>query len=73
MDLGLKGKVALIFGASGGLGSAMATSLAKEGAKVALAGRNAAALTTLATSLHVDTSPTSTSSARPVSSQLSSS
>lgn len=51
MDLGLKGKVALIFGASGGLGSAMATSLAKEGAKVALAGRNAAALTTLATSL----------------------
>jgi len=51
MDLGLKGKVALIFGASGGLGSAMATSLSKEGAKVALAGRNAAALTTLATSL----------------------
>ena len=51
MDLGLKGKVALVFGATGGLGGAMATSLAKEGAKVALAGRNASALSTLATSL----------------------
>ncbi len=51
MDLGLKGKVALIFGASGGLGSAMATSLAKEGTKVVIAGRNSAALAILATSL----------------------
>jgi 3-oxoacyl-[acyl-carrier protein] reductase len=51
MDLGLKGKVALVFGASGGLGAAMASSLAAEGAKVALAGRNMTALSTLAASL----------------------
>jgi 3-oxoacyl-[acyl-carrier protein] reductase len=51
MDLGLKGKVALVFGASGGLGAAMASSLAAEGAKVALAGRNMTALSALAASL----------------------
>jgi 3-oxoacyl-[acyl-carrier protein] reductase len=48
MDLGLQGKVALIFGASGGLGGAMASTLATEGAKVVLAGRNGAALANLA-------------------------
>ncbi len=51
MDLGLKGKVALIFGASGGLGGAMSASLAAEGAKVALAGRNAEALAKLGAQL----------------------
>ncbi|GGE54898.1 3-oxoacyl-ACP reductase [Agaricicola taiwanensis] len=37
MDLGLKGKTALVLGAGGGLGSAIATALADEGANVALA------------------------------------
>jgi 3-oxoacyl-[acyl-carrier protein] reductase len=44
MDLGLQGKVALVLGASGGLGGAMAQALAGEGARVVLAGRNRAAL-----------------------------
>ncbi|MCQ4160405.1 SDR family oxidoreductase [Roseomonas sp. GC11] len=37
MDLGLKGRVALVLGAGGGLGGAIAASLAAEGAKLALA------------------------------------
>jgi 3-oxoacyl-[acyl-carrier protein] reductase len=40
MDLGIKGKTALILGASGGLGSAIGQVLAAEGAAVVLAGRN---------------------------------
>lgn len=38
MDLGLKGKTALVLGGGGGLGSAIAKSLATEGANVAVAG-----------------------------------
>jgi 3-oxoacyl-[acyl-carrier protein] reductase len=41
MDLGIKGKVALIGGASRGLGYACARELAREGAKVSLCSRNA--------------------------------
>lgn len=37
MDLGIAGRTALVFGAGGGLGGAIATSLAREGARVALA------------------------------------
>jgi 3-oxoacyl-[acyl-carrier protein] reductase len=37
MDLGLGGKVALVFGAGGGLGGAIARTLAAEGAKVVVA------------------------------------
>ncbi|MDP4023669.1 SDR family oxidoreductase [Methylobacterium sp. NEAU 140] len=37
MDLGLKGKVALVLGAGGGLGGAIARTLAAEGARVAAA------------------------------------
>lgn len=37
VDLGLKGKTALVLGAGGGLGSAIAAALAAEGAHVALA------------------------------------
>ena len=44
MDLGLTGKTALVLGAGGGLGSAIALALAQEGAQLALAGRDEAAL-----------------------------
>jgi 3-oxoacyl-[acyl-carrier protein] reductase len=44
MDLGLKGKVALIGGSSHGLGRAAAGELAAEGAAVALCARNAEAV-----------------------------
>ncbi|MFG1300141.1 SDR family oxidoreductase [Xanthobacter sp. V3C-3] len=43
MDLGLNGKVALVLGAGGGLGSAIAETLAREGAKLALGDIDAAA------------------------------
>tara|TARA_A100001391_G_scaffold37386_4_gene20565 strand:+ start:11705 stop:12490 length:786 start_codon:yes stop_codon:yes gene_type:complete len=41
MDLGISGKTALVFGAGGGLGGAIARSLAGEGTKVAVADINA--------------------------------
>ncbi len=44
MDLGIKGKVALVIASSRGLGQAMAVSLAREGVKVAVTGRNAQGL-----------------------------
>lgn len=44
MDLGIKGKVALVVASSRGLGQAMAVSLAREGVKVAVTGRNAEGL-----------------------------
>jgi len=44
MDLGIKGKVALVMASSRGLGQAMAVSLAREGVKVAVTGRNAEGL-----------------------------
>lgn len=43
MDLGLNGKTALVLGAGGGLGSAIARGLAAEGAKLAVANRGAEA------------------------------
>ena len=51
MDLGLTGARALVAGASGGLGAAVATALAAEGARVAVAARSAEKLRALAESL----------------------
>src|SRR5437660_10265889 len=39
MDLGLKGRVALVAGGSEGIGKAIATELAREGARVAICAR----------------------------------
>ena len=44
MDFGLKGKTALVLGGGGGLGRAIATSLAGEGANVAVAGIGATSI-----------------------------
>ena len=44
MDLGLRGKNALVLGASKGLGRAVAKELVEEGARVAICARTAAAL-----------------------------
>jgi 3-oxoacyl-[acyl-carrier protein] reductase len=40
MDLGIKGKTAFVLGASSGLGFGVASELAKNGARVAICGRN---------------------------------
>ncbi len=44
MDLQLSGKTALVTGASAGIGTGVALALAKEGVRLAITGRNAAAL-----------------------------
>ena len=46
MDLGLKGKRALVTASSGGIGEAIATSLAAEGAEVIINGRSQASIDT---------------------------
>jgi len=52
MDLGIAGKRALVLGASRGLGRAIATALAAEGAEVVLAARNRERLVVIAATLH---------------------
>src|SRR5882672_6577399 len=52
MDLGLKGKVAVVGGASKGLGRACAQTLAEEGAKVALCSRSQPDLEKAAKEIH---------------------
>jgi len=44
MDLGITGKTALVFGAGGGLGGAIAIALAKEGCNLVISSRNQDAL-----------------------------
>ena len=57
MDLGIEGRVALVLGAGGGLGSAIATSLASEGCKLALADFDSAALKTTSQAVRAFGSP----------------
>ena len=56
MDLGLKGKVALVAGASQGMGRATALGFAREGAKVAICARGEAALNEAAEMIRKQTS-----------------
>jgi 3-oxoacyl-[acyl-carrier protein] reductase len=51
MDLGLKGKIALITGGSHGIGLAVACALAAEGCRVAITGRNQDRLSAAATAI----------------------
>jgi 3-oxoacyl-[acyl-carrier protein] reductase len=55
MDLGLKNKIALVAGASRGLGAATARQLAREGARVALNSRNPEKLAATAASIRAET------------------
>jgi 3-oxoacyl-[acyl-carrier protein] reductase len=52
MELGLKGKVAIVTGASKGIGKAIAEELAAEGVSLALCARGQQLLTDIATTLH---------------------
>jgi|SRR2546422_11684363 len=55
MDLGLKGKIAMVGGASKGLGYAVARALAGEGAQVSIASRDAGAIQRAAETIGRDT------------------
>jgi 3-oxoacyl-[acyl-carrier protein] reductase len=58
MDLGLKGKVAMVGGASKGLGYAVARALAAEGASLCIASRDEAAITSAAETIARETGAT---------------
>ena len=55
MDLGIEGRVALVMGASKGIGHAIAAALAREGAKVAIASRSRLRLETAAERIEGET------------------
>jgi 3-oxoacyl-[acyl-carrier protein] reductase len=54
MDLGIEGKTALVLSAGGGLGSAIATSLSREGVALAITDRNTSALERTAARIRSD-------------------
>lgn len=60
MDLGIRGKKALVCGASKGLGRACAMSLAREGVNVTIVARNRETLEQAATDIHAATGATVT-------------
>lgn len=55
MELGLRGRVAVVMGASTGLGRAVALELAREGARVAMVARDGARLTRAAEEIAAET------------------
>ena len=55
MDLGIEGRVALVMGASKGIGHAIAAALAREGARVAIASRSQERLESAAERIEGDT------------------
>jgi 3-oxoacyl-[acyl-carrier protein] reductase len=57
MDLGLEGKVALVMGASKGIGRGVASVLAREGAQVAIASRSAVRLAEAASEIGARATP----------------
>ena len=57
MDLGIKGRTALVLGASRGIGRGIAASLAREGARVAIASRTPEELVKTAAEIEGDVTP----------------
>ena len=60
MDMLLRGKTALVTGASAGIGRAIAIALAAEGVRLALVGRRTDALSEVASVIQADGGPTAT-------------